>query len=451
MEKFFHAISNRAGHAAMRVLGFILIAASIASGSALATSNGPHPDPQTQREVLLNGLPIVTQTVPGDRVSVVCAIRAGAMFDPAGKSGLASLTASLLGAGAGSYTGERIRGELEDAGATLDTRTDWDATWVTGEAPASKLSVLLDIISLMVTAPRFAPADVEAHKKTAAERARAEASDPEEAADLALARALYGKHTYGRPVHGDPESIAGITQGDVRAFFQKFYVANGAALAVSGGTSGDEVMRLARPRFGRWLKGKLVPATFLPPTPAASTRVLVSDQSGLGDEAILRVGLLAPGRGGKDIHAVYNVAEALERDLAKRLPGARSVSAHYDLRTLDSPFWVSVRLPLAELSAALKAVSETMALYQSDQLIEPAPADPPKTGPAGLLAAAEFFRVQNLATGYERRALVGSQFTDAARSVLRPTALTVVVLGDSAKATAVLKQHGYPADLVPRS
>src|ERR1041385_9422027 len=102
MKDCCHVISNGAGRLSMWLLSTVLIAASTVPGSALTTPNGPHPDPTPQQEILLNGLPIVTQNVPGNRVAVVCIVRAGAMFDPAGKSGLADLTANLLAAGAGS-------------------------------------------------------------------------------------------------------------------------------------------------------------------------------------------------------------------------------------------------------------------------------------------------------------------------------------------------------------
>src|SRR5689334_492193 len=77
----------------------VLLAGAGTQGRAL-TPNGPHPDLTPQREILLNGLRVATVERPGDRVAVVCAIRAGAMFDPAGKSGLANVTAGVLLRGA---------------------------------------------------------------------------------------------------------------------------------------------------------------------------------------------------------------------------------------------------------------------------------------------------------------------------------------------------------------
>jgi predicted Zn-dependent peptidase len=446
MEDSYHVISNRAGRVSLWLLGLVLAVTSAGPASAL-TPNGPHPEPEPQREVLLNGLPIVMQALPGDRVAVVCAVRAGAMFDPADRSGLAHLTGALLMDGAGSYTGERIQAELEDAGATLAVATDWDATWISAEAPAARLSVLLDVISLMVTAPRFNPADVEARKSEAIEQAKAAAGEVNAVADLALARALYGRHTYGRTVLGTPESIAAITPGDLKVFYQKFYLANGAALAVAGRVAFDEVLKLARPRFGRWEKGRLVPATFLPPTPAQATRVFVVDQPGLAGQALVRVGLLAPGRGAGFVPATFDVAAELQQDLARNLPAAQGVAARYDLRALNSPFSVSLRVPADELPRALKVVSDTMAAFEADALVRPANGavapGPPHASAARSLAAAEFFGAQKLAVAGAGKPLAAPAVGDAARSVLRPNALTVVVLASAAEVIEKLKAQGY--------
>src|SRR5689334_22080184 len=72
-----------------------LLGSASVPGRAL-TPNGPHPDQPPQREILLNGLRVAAVARPGDRVAVVCAIRAGSMFDPVGKSGLANVTAGVL-------------------------------------------------------------------------------------------------------------------------------------------------------------------------------------------------------------------------------------------------------------------------------------------------------------------------------------------------------------------
>src|SRR6185503_15662105 len=109
---------------------------------------------------------------------------------------------------------------------------------------------------------------------------------------------------------------------------------NAAVLAVTGPVAGDTVVTLARARFGRWTKRRIVPATFLPPTPATETRVVVVDRPGAPD-AIVRAGFWTDGRSAAGSALVKAVAARLGGDLSTRLGGS-GVAASFELRTLQS-------------------------------------------------------------------------------------------------------------------
>jgi predicted Zn-dependent peptidase len=401
------------------LISVALIAGIGVSGTAL-TPNGPHPDQPPQREILLNGLRVVAVNRPGDRVAVVCVVRAGAMFDPAGKSGLANLTAGLLLEGAGSYTGERIRGELEDASATLEIRTDWDATWIEAEAPAAQLTTLLDVMSLMVSSPKFA-------------------------------QALYGKHTYGRSIWGDRASLESIKAGDVKVFFDKFYASNTGVVVVAGPVDGDAVMGLARARFGRWTKKKVVPATFLPPTQSSETRVVVVNNHTAG-RAVVRAGFFSVGRESGDAALLKVMAERLGVDLARRI-GESDVAATFELRTLQSPFVVSYAVPVSELGASIDAVSAAMEAMQQagpdggSKVYFPKPAGTALAA-AHVLAATDYFAGQKLQPDPVDVAIDAARLAPAARTALKPGALVVVVVGDASEIATALKDR-YKIEVAP--
>lgn len=451
-----YLISRPARRATSWLAGLALVVALVGTGSASAP-NGPLRQLPPERSVLLNGLRVVSVQQSGGRVAVVCAVRAGAMFDPAGKSGLANITAGLLTRGAGSYSGDRIQDELSDAGAKIDVRTDWDATWIEGEGPAASLPVLMDVMSLMVTAPRFAAEDVEAVKRVAAERVRADAADPRARASRAFAHALYGSHTYGRAIWGDEASIVSISPGDVTVFYNRFYAANAAVLGVCAPVVPDDVSALARTRFGRWTKKKIVPATFLPPAAASGTRVIVVDTPG-ASEAVVRAGFMAPGRSGSNPAPVKVIAERLQQDLQGRLAGASTIAVAHDLRTLQSPFVVSYTVPIAGLEASLRGVSEGIEAFH--RMAAPAEGTTARiyftrvTDTCGeearTLASADFFAGQKLAADPANYRVDEAQIAATARAVLKPAAMTIVVVGDAAEIRRALKGK-FPVEVAASS
>lgn len=426
-------------------LGLVSLVLTVATGSAapLRVAGASRPDAAPQREILLNGLQVRSAQVPGDRVTVVCVVRAGAMFDPAGKSGLARMTAELLFAGAGSYTGERIREELDDAGATLTVNTTWDATWIEATAPPARLSVVLDVMSLALTAPRFAEADLNAAKKVFAARAVAELTDPAGAADRAAARALFGTHTYGRAIDGDPGTVSSIVVADVREFFERFYGANTTVLSIAGPGDPAEAVSLVRPRFGRFLKRSVVPATFLPPTPAASTRVYVVDRPAPPGVDV-RIAMMAPGRSAPTMAATRALAVLIREALDARLGTADGLTVRYDARVLQSPFEVSFRVPTGDLAASIAGVGEAFAAVR---------ATPPPVGgrvfgaegggAAATLArdgaAADFYAMQKLAADPASVRVTDEQLR-AAAAALSP-AMTVVVVGSASQISDALKDR----------
>ncbi len=456
MDSLPNEISTPARRVCCFVLSLALLAIASVPGRAL-TPNGPHPDLPPQREILLNGLRVATVQKPGDRVAVVCAIRAGSMFDPVGKSGLANITAGVLLRGAGSYTGDRIQGELEDAGATLTIRTDWDATWIEADAPVAGLTTVLDVMSLIISSPKLAPADVEAVKKAALDRVNAEMADPNAVADRAFMKALYGKHTYGRSVWGDATTIASITTGDVKVFYDRFYAANAAVVAVSGPVDAAQVTALSRTRFGRWTKRKIIPATFLPPAPATETRVVVVDRPTVA-RPVVRVGFWTDGRSSANAPLIANISTQFCGDVGSRVKDTARVDAFYDLRALQSPFWVDLEVPAASLGDSIKAVADELAApyARSTASVRPFCGDPKgqstttrsiELETARSAAATDFFGAQKLVASATSGTATDAQMATAKAS-LKPSALTVVVVGDAKTISDALKDK-YKVEVVP--
>ena len=449
MSRLPSPIPNRRRRLSAAILHVIVLTIAFLPVASIGAS--PVQDTSLKRDTLLNGLQVRSVRAAGDRVSVVCVVRAGAMFDPAGRSGLARMTAELLFAGAGSYTGERIRAEIEDAGASLTVDTTWDATWIEASAPPEKLSVLLDVVSLALTAPKFAPEDVAAAKTTFAGRAAAELDDPVGAAERGVARVLYGKHTYGRAIDGDPASITAIDVADVKLFYQKFYGANTTVLSIAGPTDPVAAMALVKPRFGRYLKRAIVPATFRPPAPVAATRVYVVDRP-TPPGADVRIATLAPGRSAPTLAATKALAQLTQGALASKLAGAEGLTVRFDARALQSPFVVGFHVQTAGLADAIAGVGAT---YEAMRATPPSTAgvrfDEAPGGSAASVArsgaASDFYVMQKLSPDPWNYQVSDADIRSASQAALSP-ALTIVIVGNSAEIAAALKDRYQVEPLV---
>jgi hypothetical protein len=88
-------------------------------------------------------------------------LKSGSSDDPAGKFGLASLTAAMLDEGAGSRSALEIADEIDFLGADLGTTSSFDASAVRLGVPVARLEPALSVMADVVLRPTFPDAELE--------------------------------------------------------------------------------------------------------------------------------------------------------------------------------------------------------------------------------------------------------------------------------------------------
>src|SRR5687768_12401462 len=96
--------------------------------------------PQPVEKTLANGLRVIV--VPKHDIPLVAArlmVKAGAAADPAGKDGLAALTATVLTQGTKTRSAQEIARGIEALGATLSADAAWDSSSIDLSVMSSNL------------------------------------------------------------------------------------------------------------------------------------------------------------------------------------------------------------------------------------------------------------------------------------------------------------------------
>ncbi|HEV8485814.1 MAG TPA: pitrilysin family protein [Blastocatellia bacterium] len=318
--------------------------------------------PVLKRDYLLNGLQLVLneQPEPGG-LTARLRIDSGAAFDRAGKGGLADMTAGMLLKGGGGMDAKAVSETVKGLGLSIKVSVDWDSTNITLNGPNDSLDSLFDLIGRLVISPTFDQKELAALKTERVAAIAAEANDDAATARRRAMEAIYGSHTYGHPVRGTAESISQISREDVVSYHARFYLANNAVLVVTGDVKAEEVTRLARTKLGSWKKGEKVPATFQPPAPLVSRRIVIIDRASQSAHAI--VAQLGISRKDKDYIAVLVMTEVLRAAAARRagaVPGT-VVQAGLDARYLTGPLWVEVTSSPDAMGQSIETVLSTMA------------------------------------------------------------------------------------------
>jgi zinc protease len=202
--------------------------------------------------------------------------RGGTAADPAGKGGLASMTADLLTSGAGDLDLQAFARELEDRSISIGFSAGPDTLQGSLRLLSRDADRGVEMLALALTRPRFDAREVERVRAQILQGLARDETSPETQARRAFARASFGEHPYARPGRGTPESVRGLTVEDLRAHLARRYARDNLIVAAVGDVTPERLGQLLDRAFGA--------------LPAASAAIDIPrvDAQGAGRTLILR-------------------------------------------------------------------------------------------------------------------------------------------------------------------
>ena len=229
--------------------------------------------PIAHREVLPNGIVLLVAERPEvPIVAVRVFLRAGSVFDPADKGGLANLTGSLLTRGTAKRSGAELDDAIEFVGGSLEAGAGRDGLNVSLSVLKRDFGLGLDLLAEVVMSPTFPESELT--RKVAQIQAGIKRSeeDPNTVAARALSRLVYPNHPYGRPVEGTIESLGKLTRDDVVSFHRDHVRPDTTIIAVVGAVTVDEARRQVLARLGSWARPSPPPPAVGPAIASGQTR-----------------------------------------------------------------------------------------------------------------------------------------------------------------------------------
>ena len=133
---------------------------------------------------------------------------AGATADPAGKYGIASMTANMLDEGAGNRSALELADAVDFLGAQLATVSNFDFSAVRLSTPVANLGDALSLMADVVIRPSFPAAELERLRKERLTRLLQARDDPAAIIEIAFPRLVFGdKHRYGTSAGGGTPAV----------------------------------------------------------------------------------------------------------------------------------------------------------------------------------------------------------------------------------------------------
>ena len=326
---------------------------------------GPTPSfsmAQVQHFTLSNGLQVVLlekHQVPLVQINLV--IKSGAVNDPAGKTGLASMVATMLTDGSGSRDALAFADAVDYLGASLYGSAGLHTSSVSLHTPVSKLDSAIALQAEAALRPTFASAELERHRKERLTTLLSWRDEARAQASALFSRTLYTlDHPYGRTSIGDEKTIRSISVDDLRQFHSTYYRPNNAVLVIVG----DVTVPMMKPKLeallGSWQKGTVS----MPSLPAISQvqkrTVSLIDKPGAAQTEI-RIGSIGAPRMTDDYYAIVvmntilggSFSSRLNQNLREEHGYTYGAGSSFGFRALAGPFTAASSVHTAKTDSAL--------------------------------------------------------------------------------------------------
>lgn len=235
--------------------------------------------PPYKKSVLANGLTILLMEqheVP--LISFSFTIKTGSVADPAGKEGVAAMTAALLRKGTHHRTADEFSRELDFIGGTFSAGAGLDSSSGAAEFLKKDIGKGLDLLADALLDPIFPAEEFEKLRKQRADGIKSAKDRAQAVLGSYFDAYLFGSHPYGRPEGGDERSLAALTREDVARYYDNNYTPNNLILAVVGDFETAAMEKILTDRFRKWSSKPVSIVPIPEPDPVAGKRLLLVDK-----------------------------------------------------------------------------------------------------------------------------------------------------------------------------
>jgi zinc protease len=216
-----------------------------------------------KRNLLANGLVLlVSEEHSLPLVSIELLIDAGSRRDPAGKEGLAYLTAQGLLLGTKKHQEVEINEKLDYMGASLEVSVGRDYTKMNLRVLKKDLTEGFDLFLETITEPSFP--EEKFHREVRETVAAIQSSEerPEVVAERAFRKKLFLDSPYSHPVEGTKVSLGRIKREDMVTFRSSYYRPNISIFTIVGDVTVKEVQDRIVPKLSAWHHGSVAAEHF---------------------------------------------------------------------------------------------------------------------------------------------------------------------------------------------
>ena len=268
---------------------------------------GPNPNfalPPIEKKKLSNGLDVwIVKQSELPIVSMNLVLKSGGTLDPDDKSGVSSMTATMLNQGTKTRSAIDIANQLQSIGAFVNAGAGWDSSNVSMQTLTKNLDQALDIYADVVANPSFPNTELESIRRRALVGFLQRKSNPTAVSDVVYNKVLYGNQPYSRQLSGDEKTVKAMTRDDLVKYYESNYRPNNGTLIVVGDVDGKSLMPKLEKAFAGWKSGEVMNMSAPKAEMMAKPGIYLVDKSGAAQSSV-SIGQVGVDRSNPDYYAL---------------------------------------------------------------------------------------------------------------------------------------------------
>ncbi|QWE08524.1 M16 family metallopeptidase [Polynucleobacter ibericus] len=323
----------------------------------------------------------LVQTKALPMVDIEVSIDAGDRYDPAGKSGLADMAASLMNYGAkgnkGLLSEAQIADEIADLGANIGLSVGGERTILRIRSLSRKdlRDRAVQLAAAMLSAPTYDPKIVEREKQRTITSLLEAETKPEFVLERRFKKSVYGNY----PLADSPtvKSVAAVNTSDLKKFHQQFYRGDRMIVSIVGDVDRAQANEIVQtllkeiPQSGQPI-AKLPELERSPIEPLAQREIQIPFDS---QQAHIAMGMTAVARNNPDYFPLLvgnyilgggGFVSRLMSEVREKRGLAYSVFSYFAPGKENGIFQAGLQTKSDQSSLALEVMSSTIAKFIAD-------------------------------------------------------------------------------------
>ncbi|VAW83934.1 FIG015287: Zinc protease [hydrothermal vent metagenome] len=333
-----------------------------------------HASPAIQHWQTENGASVYFVPAPElPMVDIQLVFDAGAARDGE-QGGLAAMTSAMMDEGAAGLNADQIAEATDSVGAAIgfSAHQDMAVASLRSVTDATLFEPAIALFQDILTQPDFPQEALTRIRKQMLIGLQAKKQQPGAIARDTFMQALYGDHPYGKPSSGNEASLNALTRADLIAYYQRYYVASNATLAIVG-----DLDRAAAEKLANRLISQLATGDAAPKLPAVSVLKQAHEQriSHPSSQSHLMLGQPGLKRGDKDYFSLYvgnhilggsGLTSRISNEIREKRGLSYSAYSYFSPMRELGPYILALQTKNASVDEALQVMRETLIEFRDN-------------------------------------------------------------------------------------